>query len=338
MYKRYDYEQLQTFGGSFFYNLKKILKQENARQIQDFLKNQFTFGDETYYREGSDALFRFKKNQNDDGVSYVFIDEKEKIELLVDTNVIKKINSFLKSKNSHIKGDNVMDVLFQEYQEEKYRTINNKPYIVYDVETLYATVSLKGLAFELGYTITSSESNEIFDKQFKYVDKESIKKYVDYLLDFDGYIIGFNNIGFDNIVIAYNADYGQDVIDKLNSKTIDIFYYLRNLTNKRMWLNKIATALIGLQKTLTWGGVEGVELLKDWLSTGNKDALKKVKDYCKWDVKMTLWVLLYLYKFGEFFIDDKQFNFNEEEFIALSRDIKKNDSKTKNIENKVWLF
>lgn len=231
-----------------------------------------------------------------------------------------------------------MDVLFQEYQEEKYRTINNKPYIVYDVETLYATASLKGLAFELGYTITSSESNEIFDKQFKYVDKESIKKYVDYLLDFDGYIIGFNNIGFDNIVIAYNADYGQDVIDKLNSKTIDIFYYLRNLTNKRMWLNKIATALIGLQKTLTWGGVEGVELLKDWLSTGNKDALKKVKDYCKWDVKMTLWVLLYLYKFGEFFIDDKQFNFNEEEFIALSRDIKKNDSKTKNIENKVWLF
>ena len=128
------------------------------------------------------------------------------------------------------------------------------------------------------------------------------------------------------------------MIDKLNSKTIDIFYYLRNLTNKRMWLNKIATALIGLQKTLTWGGVEGVELLKDWLSTGNKDALKKVKDYCKWDVKMTLWVLLYLYKFGEFFIDDKQFNFNEEEFIALSRDIKKNDSKTKNIENKVWLF
>ena len=226
MYKRYDYEQLQTFGGSFFYNLKKILKQENARQIQDFLKNQFTFGDETYYREGSDALFRFKKNQNDDGVSYVFIDEKEKIELLVDTNVIKKINSFLKSKNSHIKGDNVMDVLFQEYQEEKYRTINNKPYIVYDVETLYATASLKGLAFELGYTITSSESNEIFDKQFKYVDKESIKKYVDYLLDFDGYIIGFNNIGFDNIVIAYNADYGQDVIDKLNSKTIYIFYYL----------------------------------------------------------------------------------------------------------------
>lgn len=338
MYKRYDYEQLQAFWGGFFYNLKKILKQENVRQLQDFLKNQFTFGDETYYREGSEAIFRFSKHENGDKITYVFSDEKEKIELVVDPEAIRKINSFLKTKNSHIKGDSVLDVLFQEYQEEKYRTINNKPYVVYDIETLYATASLKGLAFELGYTMTSSESTEAFDKQFKYVDKESIKKYVDYLLDFDGYIIGFNNIGFDNIVIAYNAGYGQDIIDKLNDKTIDIFYYLRNLTNKRMGLNKIASALIGLQKTLTGGGMEWVELLKDWLSTGNKSSLKKVKDYCKWDVKMTLGVLLYLYKFGEFFIDGKQFNFNEEEFIALGRENKKNDTKTKNNDNKIWLF
>ena len=38
---------------------------------------------------------------------------------------------------------------------------------------------------------------------------------------------------------------------------------------------------------------------------------------------MTLGVLLYLYKFGEFFIDDQQYNFNEQDFIALGKEIKK---------------
>jgi hypothetical protein len=316
------------------------MRQENAVHIKDFLKAQFTFGDQTYYRDGTDPLFRFYKETNpkDQTISYIFIDEKEKIELLVGDETMKQLTNKLKSNNAIVKGDSILTILFDEYQQENYRTIAGKPYVVYDVETLYATMNLKGLAFELGYTITSSDYHTSFERLFKYVEKDAIKKYVDFLLDFDGYIIGFNNIWFDNIVIAYNAWYGQDVIDKLNEKTIDIFYYLRNLTNKRMGLNKVATALVGLQKTLVWGWAEWVELLKDWLATGNTDSLKKVKEYCKWDVKMTLGVLLYLYRFWEFFIDWEQYNFNEEDFITLGKEIKKQEVKNKKEGNTDWLF
>lgn len=338
MYKRYTLDQLQSFWWNFINNLKRIIKQENCASIKDFLKNQFTFWDTTYYRDGTEASFRFQKIiDSKNHTSYILADEKEKIEFIAQDEDIRQLASKIKINGSS-GTDSVLDTLFGEYQQQSYRTINGKPYIVYDVETLYATPNLKWLAFELGYTTTSSDYDESFDKQFKYVEKEAIKKYVDFLLDWDGYIIGFNNIWFDNIVIAYNAWYDQQEINKLNEKTIDIFYYLWNLTNKRMGLNKVATALVGLQKTLTWGWVEWTELLKDRLNTGNKESLKKVKDYCKWDVKMTLGVLLYFYKFWEFFIDWEQHNFSEEEFIKLGKNIKKLESKNNTTQIQDWLF
>lgn len=339
MYKRYTREQLESFGWNFIHNLKRVFKQENAFTVKDFLKTQFSFWNQTYYRDGTDASFRFiKEVKQDQSTSYIFIDEKEKIELMVNDEIIRQLNNKLKRNQNSMKWDSILEVLFEEYQQKSLRTINWKPYVVYDIETLYANINLKGLAFELGYTITSSDYESSFDKQFKYVEKDSVKKYVDYLLDFDGYIIWFNNIWFDNIVIAYNAWYEQDVIDRLNEKTIDIFYYLWNLTNKRMWLNKVATALVGLQKTLIGWWSEGVELLKDWHATGNLESLKKVKEYCKWDVKMTLGILLYLYRFGEFFIDWEQYIFDEEQFVTLGREIKKLEGKKWKEEIIDWLF
>ncbi|MFA7284255.1 MAG: ribonuclease H-like domain-containing protein [Candidatus Absconditabacterales bacterium] len=316
------------------------MRQENAGNVKDFLKSQFTFGNQTYYRDGTNPVFRFTKEHpsGQEYPSYIFVDEREKIELYVDNDTIKNLTNKLKSDKVIPKGDSLLDILFKEYQEGGFRTILGKPYVVYDIETLYATMNLKGLAFELGYTITSSDTGESFDKQFKYIEKQAIQKYVDFLLDFDGYIIGFNNIGFDNIVIGYNAGYTEEIINRLHAKSIDLFYYLRNLTNKRMGLNKVATALVGLQKTLSGGGSEGSDLLKDWLSTGNAESLKKVKEYCKGDVKMTLGVLLYLYKFGEFFIDGEQYCFNEDEFFSSGRDIKKQNVKESNNDTFNGLF
>jgi predicted PolB exonuclease-like 3'-5' exonuclease len=41
--------------------------------------------------------------------------------------------------------------------------------------------------------------------KFTYIDPEGYKKFFDFLLNYDGYIIGWNQIGFDNPVTAYNA-------------------------------------------------------------------------------------------------------------------------------------
>lgn len=324
MYKRYSREQLQNYGWGFLSNLKRVLVQENSIHIKDFLKQQFALGVQTQYRDGTEPLFRFIYHPaaSDGSPSYTLIDEKEKIELLVDTSTLWYLHNTLKSSKKPIQWESLLTKLFDEYQQWQHRTINGRPYIVYDIETLYATNDLTNLAFQLWYTLTSSDHQEQFEQNYKYIEASAIKKYVDYLLAFDGYIIWFNTIGFDNKVVAYNAWYGEEVVAQLEEKSIDIFYYLRNLTGKRMWLNKIATALIGLQKTLAWGWSEWSELLKDRVHNNNEQSLKKVKEYCKWDVKMTLWILLYLYVFWEFFIDWEQYIFDELSFIRMGREIK----------------
>lgn len=343
MYRRYSRDQLQTYGWWFLSNLKRIVTQEKAIGIKDFLKNQFTLGTQVQYRDGTEPLFRCILNGNDKTTgekTYTLIDEKEKIELIVDNTILSYLHNTLKSnKQIATTGESLLDQLFQEYQQWSYRTINDKPYIVYDIETLYAIGDLKNLPFQLGYTLTSSDHQEFIDQQMKYVEKDAIKKYVDHLLAFDGYIIWFNICWFDNIVIAYSAWYGEDEIAQLNAKSLDIFYYLRNTTNKRLWLNKVATALIGLQKTLAGWWEEWSELLKDRINNGNEHSLKKVKEYCKWDVKMTLGVLLYLYAFWEFFIDWEQYCFDEQWFLEQSRDNKPHAGKKQTmISTKDWLF
>jgi hypothetical protein len=71
------------------------------------------------------------------------------------------------------------------------------------------------------------------------------------MLDFDGYIVGFNSIAFDNIVSVYNGEGNDDDIKKLNEKSIDLFLFVRATTGKRLGLNKIAEALVNVSKTIT---------------------------------------------------------------------------------------
>jgi hypothetical protein len=54
------------------------------------------------------------------------------------------------------------------------------------------------------------------------------------MLDFDGYIIGFNSIAFDNIVSVYNVGLQEDDIKKINEKSIDLFLFVRAMTGKRL--------------------------------------------------------------------------------------------------------
>lgn len=319
------------------------MKRENCLTIKDFLKTQFTLWDQVQFRNGTEPLMRFSRSTTPWSPSeyrYMCIDEKEKIEIIIDHELLNKFHNKLKSTKDHKAWDSILDIVFDEYQNWEMRTIWAKHFITYDVETLSVlTPNLKGVDFQLGYMIESSDAQQSLDSWFKYIDKESIKKFADYLLSYEWYIVWFNTIWFDNLIVCYSAWYGEEEIAILNNKSIDLFYYLRNTTWKRMWLNKIATALVWLQKTLEWWGMQWSELLKDWLNNGNNESLKKVKEYCKWDVKMTLWVLLYLYKFWEFYIDGEQYQFNEWDLIALWKDIKKNiDKQSNNPSVMDWLF
>ncbi|MDR2540322.1 MAG: hypothetical protein LBD11_00665 [Candidatus Peribacteria bacterium] len=75
------------------------------------------------------------------------------------------------------------------------------------------------------------------------------------MLNFDGYIVGFNQIYFDNPVSVYNANLDEvattEAIKKLNEKSIDLYMFVRTLTGRRnLGLNRLATDLVGESKNL----------------------------------------------------------------------------------------
>jgi hypothetical protein len=58
------------------------------------------------------------------------------------------------------------------------------------------------MKFILAY---SMEANEQHKMTYEYIDEEGLEAFVQKMLDWDGYIVGFNNIWFDNPVCIYNT-------------------------------------------------------------------------------------------------------------------------------------
>jgi len=317
MYKRFTIPQLTQISNKFLANLDWIFKKERVYTLKDLLKIIFKQGKEVTYWQWSEATFRFV--QQDDGMLLI-VDEKDRIDLLLDSEWLISLNALCKKDTSKITKNNksVLEILTQAYQDGEMRTILDKPYLVYDIETLYATNDLRWLEFELGYAIVSTDTNEDFHHNFRYIWPEWLSKFVDFCMWFDGYIVWYNSLAFDNPVIWYNVWLTDEQIEELNAKSIDLFMFIRNIANRRIGLNKVATGLVGLVKVLEWGGMEWAKLLLEYKNTGDLKLLHKVKKYCKWDVEMTLGTLLYFLKYQEFHLDGEHYSYDVEEFVRHS--------------------
>lgn len=338
MYKRFTIPQLTQISNKFLDNLETIFKKERVYTFKDLLKTLFKQWNEVIYRQWNEATFRFNKN-NDNTITIT--DERDRIELILNNEDIHTLNALCKKDTSKITKNNksVLEIITADYQSGEFRTILDKPYLVYDIETLYATNDLRWLDFELWYAIVSTDMNEDFHKNFKYVWPEWLKKFVDFCMNFDGYIVWYNSLAFDNPVIAYNAWLDDHDIEYLNSKSIDLFMFLRNLTNRRIWLNKVATWLVGLVKVLEWGGMEWAKLLLEYKKTWDTKILNKVKKYCKWDVEMTLGTLLYFVKYREFYLDGEHYTYTIEEFVTHSMNNRnKKEAELELAQQEMWFF
>lgn len=147
----------------------------------------------------------------------------------------------------------------------------------------------------IGYVIDSSDFESWNVPKYKYVSRQNLDKFVKYLIEYDWYVVWYNNILFDNPVVVYNSSIKNktNAIDKINLKSLDLFNVYSKIFWKRIWLNAVATNIVWVSKTLSsWE--EWSKLLKLYDENWDKKALNKVKNYCKNDVKMTLSILLYL--------------------------------------------
>ncbi|MCX6823943.1 MAG: ribonuclease H-like domain-containing protein [candidate division SR1 bacterium] len=315
MYKRFTLDELKTVQNTFISNFYSILKREHCQMASDLFKKIFREGNEIYYMTRGDFTFRFQNNNEE----YTLMDEKQKIQVVLDEQGKRDFQSMVKNyilKKEKITGQKTIEqILLDEFHTGKYSTIGGKNYMVYDIETDTNIQNLKETKFLLAYAMYPTGGNKM---TYEYVDQEGLKAFVQKMLDFDGYIVGFNSIAFDNMVSVYNVGGSDEDIKKLDEKTIDLFLFVRAMTGKRLGLNKIAEALVNVSKTLT-SGAEGEVLYKKYIEENDLDALEEFKRYCKNDVRMTMLVFLYLMHFKKLFIEGDEITFTLEDLVNQSR-------------------
>ena len=150
------------------------------------------------------------------------------------------------------------------------------------------------------------------------------------------YIIWFNNFAFDNPITIKQGWFWEEELNIVNKKSLDIFYFMRNITGKRVSLNKLSEAFIGIKKTLeSWE--KGETLWKQYQETWDEKFLNEFKKYCKNDVRMTAFILLYLLHFKKVFIDWEEKMFEISDFVKQAKP-KDNIEEAKEKFNKQSIF
>ena len=315
MYKQLSLEDLMKVNTGFFDHLQGIYTKKHHVFFKAFLKETMKEGRRIYFFDRNKPIFRIQLM--DDG-HYRFVDEIEKLEIFAWEEEVNIMHNLLKNKGKmkamQKENKTILDQLLYEFQQGQRNLIEDKPFVVYDIETTYTGNGIHEQYFEMAYSISSDEDNS--EKlQYRYIDRDAMQRYTDYLLDFDGWIVGYNQIGFDNPVLIHNVWYSKEQLDILNKKSIDPFLFLHKLLGKRMKLSVVAQALVTSWKTLeSWA--EWSRLLELWKNTWDKKALSKVKKYCKNDVQITLGVFLSLIKNKKINIEGKTYEFTLEDLIT----------------------
>ncbi len=147
---------------------------------------------------------------------------------------------------------NILEGLMEELQKGPLKEGLKKPFVTYDIETTWSGEHISDQYFEMAYSIASDEVT-IDTLPYKYIDRDSMKKFCDYLIHYPGYIVGYNLIQFDNPVLIHNVGYGELELDILNQKSLDLMLFVQKMTGKRKKLNAVAQALISSEKTLSSG-------------------------------------------------------------------------------------
>ena len=320
MYKKLTYDELLKLKSTFFETLSQILKKNRYPTLKDYLKVVSQQGKNVYHMARQDFVWRTVFVNGTDEV--IFFDEREKIELHANKEIIAKIGSLVKDtkkiaaqKKASI---SIEQTLLKAFDNGELNDIHGKPYLVYDIETSYATNDLKTTEFYNWYAYVVQNGKWVY----KYIDKSNLTKFLDYLISFEGYIIGFNSLAFDNPVTVHQwltfADrYSDEEYDRLlkiiNAKSLDIFQFIWWVTGRRMWLNKLSRALVGLGKTLE-SGKEAENLRQTYLE-GDELALKTLNNYCKNDVKMTYLSLRYILYYQKLFLENEDYEYTIDDFV-----------------------
>ena len=315
-------EELTTIQNNLIPHLYTVIQRERCQWVNDFFKIVFRNGHEVMYFDRGNPLINI---QLIDKNIYI-TDEVDNIQIQVPANEKGELNRlmirYISKKQRQIWQRTIEQILMDTFVEWKFYSALWKPYIVYDIETALISGEVNEKNFPEYYLWFSMEEVEAGKMQYSCIMMEDLKEFVQKLIDFDGYIIWYNQIYFDNPVSVYNVWLTDTEVKILNEKSLDLYVFFQQLTWRRMWLNKVSDSLVWVSKTLdSWADVES--LWKEWKETDDKKILKKIQEYCKNDVRMTALVLMYLLHFKKVDLDDAEYTFDIDKFLELSRPMEK---------------
>jgi uncharacterized protein YprB with RNaseH-like and TPR domain len=325
MYKKFSLAELTSIQNNFIPHLYKIIQQEKCQGINDFCKFAFKEGKELRYFERNNVSFKISQLGN----RLHLLDEIEKIEVEVPIDHKGALQDLIKryiiKKQKQIGQKTIEQLLMDEFTAlGGFSKILGKPYIVYDIETSLIGAHLEEVEFYIGY---SMEENVDGKMAYTCITLETLPAFIEKMLAFDGYIVGFNQIYFDNPVCIYNlsldAKATTEAIKTLNEKSIDLYVFISQLTSTRIGLNKICEALIGVSKNLEGGGSSVESLRKEWNTTGEQKTFKKIQDYCKNDVRMTALLFFYFLYFKKLYMNGKEYLYDIPKFLTYAKTLEK---------------
>ena len=336
MYKKFTIEELSTIQNNLIPHLYTIIQREKCQWINDFFKIAFHEWNEVMFFDRGNPLItiQFINNQ-------IFIsDEVDNIQIQIPANEKWELNRlmirYISKKQRQIWQRTIEQILMDAFIKWEFFNILWKPYLVYDIETSLISWEVSSQNFPEYYLWFSMEESEQGKMTYTCIMKDDLKKFVEKMINFNWYIIWFNQIYFDNPVSVYNVWLTDKEVKIINDKSLDLYVFFQQLTGKRMWLNKISDSLVWVTKTLdSWADVES--LWKERNSSNDKKVLKKIQEYCKNDVRMTALVLLYLLHFKKVDIDNEDYTFDIEKFIELSKPDGKKQTTNQTQNNSLFL-
>lgn len=328
MYKKFSIEELSTIKNNLIPHLHTIIQREKYQWVNDFFKNIFHEWNDIIYFDKGNPFLSISRIDNQIYIS----DEVDKIQIEIPESNKAELNHlmirYISKKQRQSWQKTIEQILMDAFVEWKFYSLLGKPYLVYDIETALISGEVSSANFPEYYIWYSMEEVEKGKMKYFCIMKEDLKEFVQKMLDFDGYIVWFNQIYFDNPVSVYNAWLSDEELKIINEKSLDLYVFFQQLTGKRMWLNKISDSLVWVTKTLdSWADVES--LWKEWQQSNDNKILKRIQEYCKNDVRMTTLVLLYLLHFQKVDLDNEDFTFDIQKLIELSQPSEKKPTKLK---------
>ena len=332
MYKKFTLEELSTIQNNLIPHLHTIIQREKCQWVNDFFKVAFREWDEVIYFDRWNPLMIIQLINN----QIYITDEADNIQIQVPANEKGELNRLMirytSKKQRQIWQKTIEQILMDAFVQWKFYDILWKPYLVYDIETALISWEVSETNFPEYYLWFSLEESSAWKMTYSCIMMEDLPSFVQKMINFDWYIIGYNQIYFDNPVSAYNAWLWKKEVEILNEKSLDLYVFFTQLTWKRMWLNKVSDSLVWVRKTLdSWADVES--LWKQRKSSWDNKILKKIQEYCKNDVRMTALVLLYLLHFQKVDMDNEDYIFDTKKFIELAKPAEKKSSNNKNVKN-----